>query len=382
MRIGILGQFPDPDMPDASKAGYRHIEGLARLLSQDNIVTLYPVHKRRLDIDIPAVKVLPIYSSNPITRFIKIAGKVIKERRKLDLLIVHNPTIYALAVVPIGRLFSIPVVVDYVDKLTTPAYSRTKILRLLGFFSEKVFWLMVKNWLTDSSYLADEIKKAKRDANIMFFRGTPPEQGGKEQPLPIKVSKDHINIAYGGALTYDRGVDILINAFIALRSENLHLYITGYGAMKPRLEYMVKEKKLSNISVLFLDNNVVDTFLSKMDILVLPYRNTRLMQMIGFPSKITGYMQAGKAIVVTQMGELPAILEDGKTALLIEPDNEEALRKALIDLITDEGKRRKLGVSAREYFDNNFSEGAVRPRINQYLNNIANSHKRSGHRRV
>ena len=84
-------------------------------------------------------------------------------------------------------------------------------------------------------------------------------------------------------------------------------------------------------------------------------------------------MWAGKAIIATTVGEdVLNIFENGKTAILIEPENEAALRIALADLITDEKKIKELGINARRYFEDNLSEKVVKSKINEYLNDIVN----------
>jgi len=375
MRIGILGQFTDPNDPVVSKAGYRHVIGLAKLLSEDNEVTLYPLHRRRLSLDLPECRVMPIYSANPLMRWLKLTGELIKERRQHDVFIIHNPTVFAFPVMPLRILLPFPIVVEYLDRQTTPTYSRYKILRQLGFFSERLFLLTIDNWLTDSTELENTIRRARKKSNILIYRtmlSSPSPSGKEPTSLPLAIEADKINIAYTGALHYDHGVDILIDAFGELSPDNLHLYITGFGPMKPLLEGKVRNKNLSNVTITFLDSELMDSFLSRMDILVIPYRNTKIMRMVGFPSKILNYMQAGKAIIVTSVGELPELLENGKTAILIEPDSQPALRGALTDLIIDSEKRRRLGLSARRYFADNFSQQVVKPKINHYLNDIVN----------
>jgi glycosyltransferase involved in cell wall biosynthesis len=375
VKIGILGQGGDPDDPNVSKAGYRQITGLARLLSEGNDVTFYPLHRRKLNIKLPGCQVMPIHSTNLLIRWLKLAWRIMAQRRKLDLLIVHNPTLAAFPVVPLGKLLSLPVVVVYMDRQTGPIYIPHKILRFLSFFSERLFLLTMRNWLSISTDLADRIRKFRKRANIMLYQvmvSLPPFPGEEAKPLSVKVDPDKINIAYSGALHYGHGVDILLDAFSQLKTSNRHLYITGFGPMKSALEDRVKGKNLANVTITFLDDKVIDDFLTKMDILVIPYRNTEVMRMVGFPSKILSYLWAGKAIIATSVFELPKLIQHEKTGILIPSDSEEALREALTDLITNERKRRELGLNARKYFEENFSPEAVKPRINDFLLNIAN----------
>jgi len=244
---------------------------------------------------------------------------------------------------------------------------------LLGFFSEKLFLLTMNNWITDTGYLKKVIISFKKNARVMLYRGTVSEEApsAKAEPFPLPLKASEVKIAYSGGLWYDHGADILLNAFSKLPHQNIHLYITGLGPMKPMLEGTVKKQNLSNVSIIHLDNDVFREFLTKMDILVVPHRDTPKYSR-EFPSKILEYMWAGKAIISTALGETRKVLEHGKTAILIEPDNEPALRQALTELITDKEKRERLGLNARKYFDDNFSEEVVKPKLIEYLSNTVN----------
>ena len=140
--------------------------------------------------------------------------------------------------------------------------------------------------------------------------------------------------------------------------------------MKQILENTMKERKILNVSIIHLNYDRVHKFMCKRDLLVLPNKNAK-RNIMGFSSKIIEYMCAGKAIVSTTVGEdMLDIFENGETAILIEPENEAALRSALVNLITDEEKRKELGINARRYFEDNLSEKVVKSKINEFLNDI------------
>lgn len=65
------------------------------------------------------------------------------------------------------------------------------------------------------------------------------------------------------------------------------------------------------------------------------------------PLKVFEYMAAGRAIVAPDQPNLREVLEDGRTALLVPPDEPEALRRALHRLAGDAALRRRLGDAAR-----------------------------------
>ena len=384
--IGFLLSPPNPNDPAVSTAAYRRVTEMMKLLSDDNRITFYIPIKDKWSVDLPFCEVVFIRSANTITLWIKTLKTLLKDRKRLDVLITYNPSVKTSPIIFLKILRSVPIVVDYVDKRgISIGRTGSKLRDLIGLIVERInldviveriFLFTMNNWITSTRYLENEIRRFKKDANILFYRGTLSKQvclDKNTESFPAMVREDDINIAYMGALYPTIGVDILLNAFGKLAVENIHLYITGHGPMKPILKNTVEEEKISNVSIINLDYGVVHKFMGKMDILVLPLKNAK-RNITNFPSKIVEYLWAGKAIIATRVGkDILDIFENGKTAILIEPENEEALRIALADLITDEKKRKELGINAKRYFEDNFSENVVKSKITEYLNDIVDA---------
>jgi glycosyltransferase involved in cell wall biosynthesis len=74
-------------------------------------------------------------------------------------------------------------------------------------------------------------------------------------------------------------------------------------------------------------------------------------------------MSSGLPVVLTRLGGIPEIVEEGKTGYLIGPDDERALFKYLDCLVSDAGMRQEMGVAARAraiaQFDCRQTNGAI-----------------------
>jgi glycosyltransferase involved in cell wall biosynthesis len=85
------------------------------------------------------------------------------------------------------------------------------------------------------------------------------------------------------------------------------------------------------------------------------------------PYTVLEAMSSAKPLVATRAGGIPEYVEDGKTGLIVEPGDSQALADALLDLLSDEGKRHRFGQAARErvlkVFDN---EAVARETIGAY----------------
>lgn len=73
-------------------------------------------------------------------------------------------------------------------------------------------------------------------------------------------------------------------------------------------------------------------------------------------------MSGGAAVVASNVGGIPEIVQHGISGLLVPPGDAPALRQALSDLISDPGRRAEIGEAARRR-SQNFTAGRVVPQL-------------------
>lgn len=89
--------------------------------------------------------------------------------------------------------------------------------------------------------------------------------------------------------------------------------------------------------------------LAACDILAAPHvPNPDGTPFFGSPTKLFEYMAMGRGIVASRLDQIGDVLDDGRTALLVDPGNEVTLGGALGRLVEDPALRRRLGEAARE----------------------------------
>lgn len=143
---------------------------------------------------------------------------------------------------------------------------------------------------------------------------------------------------------------VLIEAFQQLSSQsNLSLVIMGEGQERIRLETLIQSHDLE--ARVRLVGHVADasSYLSALDIFVLPSRSEGL----GYVILEAG--QAGLPVVASRVGGIPEVIEDGSTGLLVPPGNTDALTKALEALLSDSERSRSYGEALRERVRKEFS---------------------------
>jgi glycosyltransferase involved in cell wall biosynthesis len=146
-----------------------------------------------------------------------------------------------------------------------------------------------------------------------------------------------------GRLNEVKCQDLLIRSFGRVRGRDARarLLIVGDGPKRADLDRLVGELGLSG-SVHFAGYQAhPERYLQAMDVFALTSRAE------GLPLAILEAWAAGLPVVSTRVGGIPMVLEDGRTGLLLDSGDEDALAASLIRLTGDEDLRRRLGEAGR-----------------------------------
>jgi glycosyltransferase involved in cell wall biosynthesis len=81
------------------------------------------------------------------------------------------------------------------------------------------------------------------------------------------------------------------------------------------------------------------------------------------PLKVFEYMAAALPVVASAVGQIPSIIQNGRTGILVPPGEPAALANALIRLGEDPNLRERLGLAARSDAVQRFSWSGVLSRI-------------------
>jgi glycosyltransferase involved in cell wall biosynthesis len=139
-----------------------------------------------------------------------------------------------------------------------------------------------------------------------------------------------------------KGIDTLLRAFVHV-CDRAVLRIIGVGPERQRLEQLAQELGLAD-RVDFLGHLPLRALTAE-------YRNATLFAL---PSTQEGFgivfleaMASSLPVVAARAAAVPEVVEEGVSALLVEPDDVEALAASLTVLLEDPAKRTALGEAGR-----------------------------------
>jgi glycosyltransferase involved in cell wall biosynthesis len=166
---------------------------------------------------------------------------------------------------------------------------------------------------------------------------------------------------FAGWLDREKGIAELLEACRELAvQQRFTLYLAGEGNMSETARAFVAEHKLED-TIRFcgwLSEDKLREQYAEADVFVLPSWSE------GLPNAMIEAMAAGLAIIATPVGNIPDVIADGRSGLLVPPRDVVALHGALARLLADAELRRALGNAAHELAAQQFG---VEPAVDRII---------------
>jgi len=168
-------------------------------------------------------------------------------------------------------------------------------------------------------------------------------QKGIEHPF-FKDENAQVIIS-AGRLVKQKRYDRLLRAFSLIRKyqKTARLIILGKGILKRELENLALQLDINNVVsfVGYKDNPYA--WMSKADIFVLSSAYE------GFPNVLIEAMACGVPVISTDCPSGPReIITNGKNGILVPVGDERKLAEAILDLLSDEKKRKRFSAAAKK----------------------------------
>ena len=190
-----------------------------------------------------------------------------------------------------------------------------------------------------------ELERIPPEKVVFIPNGIPDRPAGKADGVRHELGLAPADSVVGTVcgLRPEKELETALRALarLAPHRPGLRFVVVGDGPERKRLERLASDLGVPTLFLGQRANDEVPDLLAAMDVLVLTSRFE------GMPLAILEWMAAGKAIVASRVGGIPAIVADGEEALLVPPRDYVTFADQLARLLDDPDERRRLGEAAR-----------------------------------
>jgi len=275
----------------------------------------------------------------------------------------------------------LPLFFNYDIIFTPTAFGSQFVKTILGF--KKTKWIMydfnIVGWIGNGETLKQKVftwmvskaggivtigKEEEQVLNKMF-----PEMKEKIQFIPYAVDDSFF-------VPQDVPEDIII---LTVGIDSGRDYKTFFEAccdldVKVVLagdQYKLKKLDIpKNVEIRRFSSEEMLTVYSKAKIVVIPLDISKGNNNAMGGSTVVESMIMGKATIVSKTPTMESYIKDGETGVLVPQGDSHALKKAMVDLLQNDEKRKKLGINARNFAIENLSKNIVAKKLADFFNKI------------
>ncbi|MDO8651012.1 MAG: glycosyltransferase, exosortase A system-associated, partial [Undibacterium sp.] len=272
----------------------------------------------------------------------------VAEQVKPDILHAHSPALNAIAALRVGKRLGIPVVYEIrafwedaaVDHGTSSEWGlRYRLTRAMETFALKRVDAVtticegLRGDILERGIPSEKVTVIPNAVNIENFSVGEPADAALAQELGVDGK---LVLGFIGSFYAYEGLDILLKALPKILAKNpaIRLLLVGGGPQEPLLKALTQQLNLAD-KVIFtgrVPHEQVQRYYNLLDVLVYPRSRMRLTDLVT-PLKPLEAMAQGRLLAASDVGGHRELIEDGKTGVLFQADNPDALADKVLELI-------------------------------------------------
>jgi colanic acid/amylovoran biosynthesis glycosyltransferase len=187
-------------------------------------------------------------------------------------------------------------------------------------------------------------------------RGYPPDRTivhsigvDVERFAPPSTQRREPIVLFVGRLVEKKGCDRLIEAMaeVQRRCPEARLIVIGNGPLRANCEALAAARQVRSTFLGSQPTHVVQEWMSRAKVFCVPSVVARSGDAEGFGIVFIEAQAMGLPVVSTRSGGIPEAVEEGRTGLLVEEDDRQALAEAIITLMRDEELWQQFSLAGR-----------------------------------
>ena len=307
----------------------------------------------------------------PNSRFLLALPTIARELKQLNVALIHShgykPSVYGFL---LRILSGIPVIATcHLWFEMNQTALKTRVLIAL----EKHFY----RWFPCVVAVSDDIRR------VLISSGVPPskvevvENGvsirAQENPgeasilrKSLGVKNDEFCVFSAGRLTRQKAQWTLIEAAALLKERKLPIkvLIAGEGTLKESLLEQIEQLEVQDYVTLLGFRQDIPELLAISDVFALPSLDE------GMPMILLESTARGVPAITTAVGDVPKLVIDGESGLIIPKEDPASLAKAIEKMAKDQPLRHRLSENARLKMQARYSSEAMHKKYNRIYQNL------------
>jgi glycosyltransferase involved in cell wall biosynthesis len=229
-------------------------------------------------------------------------------------------------------------------------YAHNELLRTVGRPEARRLLDPVSAVVCVSRHLADsyaaQLPAGLRDRVFAVHNGVDPHQF--HPAMPGSEERRRLRVMFVGRVIHDKGADVLLSAARRLGRDDVEVVIVGSSGFARDAPLTAYERTLRRLAAAvphavfepFVDRARLPGLLRTADVFVAPSRWPE-----PFGNTVAEALATGLPVIASRVGGIPEVTEDA--AILVPPDDPDALAAAIAGLADDPALRQSLGAAAR-----------------------------------
>jgi glycosyltransferase involved in cell wall biosynthesis len=214
---------------------------------------------------------------------------------------------------------------------------------------------LVKHWRVPR----EKISVIENGVETKLFAPEPSTEESATRLRRELGAEGKFSVSYIGTMGMAHGLETIITAAAQLHAENPEIVflMIGDGADKERIVALARERGLTNLR--FVDQQPrerIPAYICASDVCLVPLKKNDLFKTV-IPTKMLEFMSCARPVILGVDGQAREILEEARGGLAIEPENSQALVKAIRYLSANPEVARELGRNGRQHILRKYSRG-------------------------
>lgn len=191
----------------------------------------------------------------------------------------------------------------------------------------------------------------------------------KHQYQAAAEIQQHFSVVFAGNIGSAQSCETIVSAAELLRKHlDIKFYLVGSGSRSSSIGLKIKSMNLANVVMTGrLSHEEMPAVYSAASVLLVSLKNEPALSAT-IPSKLQGYLSAGKPIVASLNGEAARLVIAAQAGFACPAESPDALAEAVLKLYEmSPDERDRLGINARHYFKTHFHEVE---RVNELVDHL------------